>query len=375
MCALSRACSALRSISGRPSRVVRSIVGRDGPIASIVCVVGERGVAHCGQKRKLGWQISPHEQHRGPHERRRRVAIAGQLGQRAPDDRVELHRRRQVRPRVGDGRDVALELAREDVDGVAAGERRVACQQLVQHDADGVDVGGEGRQRAADDLGRHVLGRAGDPLLGAARRVDHAGDAEVDQLDQVGAGAPLVDDDVVALEVGVDHAGQVRLLDAEQDLGDDVERGGRRDRVLAADQLRERGPAQVLHGQVQQAVGRGAVVDDRDDVGVVEARRRHGLVAEPAAEALVAGEVVLEDLHRHAAPERHLLGAVHRAGAAEPDARGQAKLFGQLAPDHLLGAGNVVLDAHGRARGWRGSPRVGRADAGEDHRDRRRPAS
>jgi hypothetical protein len=63
MCALSRACSALRSISGRPSRVVRSIVGRDGPIASIVCVVGERGVAHCGQKRKLGWQISPHELH------------------------------------------------------------------------------------------------------------------------------------------------------------------------------------------------------------------------------------------------------------------------------------------------------------------------
>jgi hypothetical protein len=280
----------------------------------------------------------------GAHLGGGRVAIGGVLGQRPGADRVEAgrdvalggaHRRRHR---------LALDLAAEHLDRRAADERSLSAQQLVEHDAGGVEVARDARRGPADQLGRHVLGGAADVafLAGAARRIDQAGDAEVDDLHRGPAAAPLIDDDVVGLDVGVDHAGEVRLLEAAQHLAHDV------DQVLAGEraarhQLGQRRAGQVLHHQVQQAVEALAVVDDRDRVGMVEPRRRQRLVVEALDQLGVGGQLLGEDLDRDGASQRDLVGLVDRTRAADADARAQPELFGEHAPGQLMGS---LLRAH-----------------------------
>ena len=85
---------------------------------------------------------------------------------------------------------------------------------------------------------------SGVPLIERSSRLAHAGDeardAEVDDLDDVDAGAALVEDDVVGLEVGVDDAGEVRFLDAGERLHDDVDHALDAERVLVDQELRQR---------------------------------------------------------------------------------------------------------------------------------------
>ncbi|MBK9034765.1 MAG: hypothetical protein IPL61_26465 [Myxococcales bacterium] len=200
------------------------------------------------------------------------------------------------------GRGASLSWRVRDVDRRAADERRLPGEQLVRDDPDRVQIGGHRRGGAADQLGRHVLGRAADvAVLALARGVDQPGDPEVHDLDLILAGPALLDQDVVALEVGVDHAREVGLLDAGQDLVDDRQHPRRRQRVLLGDQVRQRRAAQVLHDQVQEPVAGLAVVDDRHGVGVVEAARGQRLVLEPLHQPGVARQILVEDLHRHGA--------------------------------------------------------------------------
>ena len=150
-----------------------------------------------------------------PGSHRRGEAIARVLRERLRDDRVEL-----LAHLLAAGlqrRDHRLQVVREDLRRRAGEERRLVREQLVQNDADGVDVRREARRRAADHLGRHVLGRAADRAVVRIADTRHeARDAEVDDLHDVDAGAPLVEDDVVGLQVRVDHAGEVRFLDARE---------------------------------------------------------------------------------------------------------------------------------------------------------------
>ena len=73
-----------------------------------------------------------------------------------------------------------------------------------------------------------------------------------------------------------------------------------------------------LHG-VKADVAILAHLVNRHDVGVVQPCRGAGLAAEPLLDHPVAGHMSRQDLERHAAAQRDLLGLVHDAHAAPAD--------------------------------------------------------
>ena len=111
--------------------------------------------------------------------------------------------------------------------------------------------------------------------------------------DPLYATALVVDDDVVRLEVAVDHAPLVREAGGQQDLLGDADRVEGIERAVLDDDLLERAALEVLHRDVVGAVPLAAVVD-ADDVRVLQARRGGGLAPEPLARRLVQGERGLE---------------------------------------------------------------------------------
>ena len=294
------------------------------------------------------------------HVRRRREAVARVLGQRLGNDRVEI---------LADGGaprrqrwDHRLEVVGEDLRRGAREERRLVREQLVQDDPDGVDVRGERRLRAADHLGCHVLRRAGDrPVVGVGAIAGHqARDAEVDDLHDIDACAPLIENDVVGLQIGVHHAREVRLLDAGERLHDDVDHALDGERVLGDEELRQGRALDVLHREIQQPVRCLPVVDDRDAVRVVQPRRGHRLVAKPLDHPPVHGQLLVQELHGDGPAERHLVGAIHRATAADADAGREAILVAEHAADKLQRLCDLFLNwiRHGKTL----SPTLGGSD-------------
>ena len=73
-----------------------------------------------------------------------------------------------------------------------------------------------------------------------------------------------------------------------------------------------------LHGVIADIPVLAHIVD-RNDVGVVQPCRGAGLAAEPLLDQPVAGNLPWQDLERHAAAQRDLLGLVHDAHAAPAD--------------------------------------------------------
>ena len=73
-----------------------------------------------------------------------------------------------------------------------------------------------------------------------------------------------------------------------------------------------------LHG-VEADIPVLAHLVDRHDVGVVHSGRGAGLAAEPLLDHPVAGDLPRQDLQRHPAAQRDLLGLVHHAHAAPAD--------------------------------------------------------
>ena len=109
-------------------------------------------------------------------------------------------------------------------------ERQHPGHQLVEHHAEAVDVGpGVDVEPARLGLLRAHVGRGadGDAELGREGRVgqpplDRLGDAEVDDGgDRLPVGHP--DQDVAGLEVAVDDALLVRVLDAAADAEEELE--------------------------------------------------------------------------------------------------------------------------------------------------------
>ena len=90
------------------------------------------------------------------------------------------------------------------------------------------------------------------------------------------------------------------------------------ERALGSQYLPERSPRNQLHVDVVEvAVGTG--VEDGDDAGVAEARRRSGLPAEPGHQGLVVGGAWTQDLHRDV-PAQDVVGCpVHRGHPARTE--------------------------------------------------------
>ena len=148
-----------------------------------------------------------------------------------------LQRQRHVDGRVdvADARRRVREVHRDDLDLVLGLERAAARQHLEQDHAGGVDVGARVDRLAQRLLGRQVFGRAEDDArlrerLAPRLRLGHLRDAEVEDLDDLALPVALDQHDVLGLEVAMDDAGGVRVLEPAQDLADDRERPRRRHR-------------------------------------------------------------------------------------------------------------------------------------------------
>ena len=247
----------------------------------------------------------------------RRVAHRRVLRQQLGDDRLE--RPRHVGDELVERRRVVVHLPVGDAHRVVAGERRTPGDHLVHHDAERVEVAARVGLGALGLLRREVRRRAhhraglGEVRLG--RRVEGPGDAEVGDLHR----AVRADEDVRRLDVAVDEPGGVGEAEGGGDLAGDLGRLLRREVAVGAQDVGERAPVDVLHGD---EVGRGvlAPVEHVDDVRVVEVGGRLGLAAEALDEVGVDGELGEQHLDRHLAIEQAVVAEEHVGHPAAPDA-------------------------------------------------------
>ncbi len=127
------------------------------------------------------------------------------------------------------------------------------------------------------------------------------------------------DHHVVRLDVAVHDAVVVGEPERGEDLRREVDRAVRLEAAALVDHVLEGRPLEVLHRDVVRAI-RDAAVVDRDDVRVVQPRRRLCLAAEALDELLVLGVPLREHLDRDLAVQGRVLGEPDRrhAAGAEP---------------------------------------------------------
>ena len=295
-----------------------------------------------GQRRAgllLGHDLAEHAEQLHPQLVRGLEAVGGVGGAALGDQAVERVVVAEQRRGLGVGQ-------RGEV------RRLVALELHAQHDeraADRVDVGRDARPDRRD-LGRLVADRAVDRRLLV---VDVAYAAEVDQLERV---ADL--DQVVRLEVAVDEAEVVEVLEGRQDLEDVGQRLVDGQRVVGPavgphpllEHLLERPAADVLHDDVA-GLAVGDEVVDLDDQRVLDLREE-ALLGDGGRERVgVAGvEQALE--HHPAVGDVLVAGQVDPAEAAVGQAAGDLVLPGdQVAGVQLGGEGELLAARRAEALG------------------------
>ncbi len=173
-----------------------------------------------------------------------------------------------------------------------AHERVAARQHFIQHDAEREQVGAAVDRHTRYLLGRHVFRRAERcPGLRHARG-RHVGDAEVGEL----AAARGRDHHIGRLDVAVDDAVLLRVVERVGHLRGDLRRRGERGARQLAQHLLQRASLEQLHRDVGHA-GVLADVEDGDDIRMVEAAGR----ARFAQEALAH---LVQDLGRQLRQQR-----------------------------------------------------------------------
>ena len=201
-----------------------------------------------------------------------RRSLVGVLLEEPQDQRVEPPRDLGVVPRRSDGGRV--EVLGDDRDGVVTQEGRASRHHLIERGAQCVEVAPRVGAPPEGLLRRHVRrGADHHPLLRQAGAVEGDGQTEIAEL----RGAVQIEVDVRGLEIAVDHAAGVRVLERPAELLGDAERLVAREAVafgLAQPPL-EIARGHVLADDVDLTPLLGDV-EDRHDVRVV-AELAHGL--------------------------------------------------------------------------------------------------
>ena len=264
------------------------------------------------------------------HERRRRlVAVVGLLGQDAAEDLVPLLRHEAVHLQVGRLDRVHVHELVEDGRDVRAREGLLAREHLEAAHPEREDVAPPVELVAHGLLGRHV-GRRAEQGAGLGQvGVGELRDPEVGDLDPVF----LVQDQVLRLDVAVDDALAVGVVDRRGDLAGQADDLLRLEPVAGFDEGGHGLAVHELHGQVGDAL-LFADVEEGDDVRVGEGAGDPGLVVEAVDEG-----PVLRALSRRVEPDgldgeipldERVIGLVDRAHRPESEA------FEHLvAPDRL----------------------------------------
>jgi hypothetical protein len=171
--------------------------------------------------------------------------------------------------------------------------------------------------RSACHLLRRSVGRGAErglPADGWHRLAEPACEAEVAQV-HVLVG---VEQDVRGLDVAVDEAVGVGGVQGGGDLSADRDGACRLGLALRPQQRLQVGAVDVAHHQVQLRVDLARVVD-RDDVRVLERRRRLRLRQEARPEVLVPRELRDDQLEGHGPLQAAVVGAVDDAHPAAAD--------------------------------------------------------
>jgi hypothetical protein len=235
----------------------------------------------------------------------RRVEPVGRhLGER-PLDGLH-HPRRRVGTDDLDRRHALVHLLGEHGLRRRTRERRAAGHHLVHHAAEGVDV------RPVVDLGiagsllgAHV-GRRADGDAGVGDRIPahfrvRVGDAEVGD-----DGVAVDEEDVLGLDVAVDHLLPVRVREAVGDLGGDARDVVETELPFFAEEVAQAAVAGERHDVVQRAAG-GAGLVEREEVDVLEVGDELDLALE-AFGADGRDELGTQDLHGDLAVEPEVPG-------------------------------------------------------------------
>ncbi len=207
--------------------------------------------------------------------------------------------------------------------GLSASNGSRAREQLIEDDADRVEVRARVERIAAALLGLMYSGVPHTmPGLVMSRRhgLDaHLREAEVHDLDEVAAGADLLEDDVLGLEIAMDDAEVMRFRERGEHLPKEADDATERERPFSYWIAREVLAAQELHDEIELAVLGLAEVDDADRVRVIEAARGARLGDEARRRVLLTDEMRVDDLDGDGAPQLRLLGAIHAAHPADAD--------------------------------------------------------
>ena len=284
---------------------------------------------------------------------RRHVASQRFLGNGLEHDGFKIDRDRFVeparRPRLLQGDLVQKHLPVPPLEG------RFQRQHLIEGDAKGVDVGAmvdapplsEGLLRTHVTQGAHQISGQGQARLGLHPGETEVGDPEV---------AEVIEDEIPRFHIAVDDADRVGML--ERFRGLNAEAGDRTEKSpalrgqvwngerlslgairedprgvlgnLAAippvpDRFCESAAIDELHGVVVHAA-LAANGEYRNDVRVVELRRRLRFVLEPLDLLLIEERGKRQDLEGHPSPQGQLLRLVNDTHAAVADLARDAKV-------------------------------------------------
>ena len=269
-------------------------------------------------------------------------AVGGQLGQRGEDRVLDGGRHAPALGRQAGGVG-GHHLGHDGLRG-GPGERRLADQHLVGDGAEGVHVGAGGDGALAHGLlGRHVVRRAerhaglGHPAA-AARAGDGQRDAEVGHQR-----AAVVQQDVLGLDVAVDHPVPVGVVEGGGHLGGQAHRVAHRQLFLPAQPVAQRLAVDERHDVVRGAVHLAAV-DQAEDVRVLQ--RRDGLdLTQEALGADDGGQLGTQHLDGHLAPVLEVLGEVDRGHAALAQLALEAVAVGDQGLQPVNGVGQMGLSA------------------------------
>ena len=186
---------------------------------------------------------------------------------------------------------------------------------------------------------------------------DRSRQPEVGDLDA--AAVDVGEQHVLRFDVAVDQAGLVGGTEGGQNRLEHVEGLPRAERAVGADQVAQRATANQLHRKEDMALI-GALVIDRDDVGVAQPGGCVRLADEAGDELFVVSEARMHDLEGDRAVQSTVMGLVDHGHATASEAASDPVAPVEQAPDERVGDSRVHA----------GSLRALRVEAGRDARRR-----
>ena len=159
---------------------------------------------------------------------------------------------------------------------------------------------------AADLLRRHVVERTHHHVAAGQLGGDEAGETEIENLDH----AVIGDEDVGGLDVAVDDAVDVRVVEPFADIDRDVQLAAHAQLLRAGHALLQILPLEELHREVGLTLVLAEVVDG-DDVAVRQLTGGPGLAEESFTEVSALVNRRRDHLDRHRPLQQRVVGAVH----------------------------------------------------------------